>query len=567
MNIESIKNIHSIGSKLNVLYVEDEPIIREEVGALLSRIFGDVDLAYDGQMALEKYSQKEYDLIITDIKMPRLDGISLCQEVLQIKQNQAIIIISAYKEIDQLVSLLDMGVSGFISKPIDVQSFLQKLEVKVKEIYSRKMMIDKYQKIEQRYNENVKTQEVLQKKDLLTSVYNYKYLQECLKNEYKQGALLFNINDFKLINDYYSYVHGNHLLFQVANIFLKEAKKRDYNVFRISGDEFLLLYDGRELNISQLNKDVKEICSILENTRFNLIGIKNINIKVRAGISYSKDRLLEELNIALEYAKKNALTYTNYGEDLSANIKNIVKVKDILSDAIKNSLIIPVYQPIVMVSKDVKYEVLMRIEYEKGRLLTPEKFLSIAKEYNYYNEISEMLVFKAIDIIMKNEKIFSINISYLDMKNTPFMDKLEDKLKKYNIGDRIIFEIVESDIFEDLDIVDSFIKRFKAFNVKIAIDDFGSGYSNFAHIFKLKPNFIKLDGSLISNMLDDASIFTIIKMIINLAHKLNIEIIAEYVSSKEIYEALSSLGVDAMQGYYLGYPDRDIKDLQERYVL
>lgn len=94
--------------------------------------------------------------------------------------------------------------------------------------------------------------------------------------------------------------------------------------------------------------------------------------------------------------------------------------------------------------------------------------------------------------------------------------------------------------------------------MQIAIDDFGSGYSNFAHIFKLNPDYLKLDGSLITNIITDEKIHILVKTVIELAHKLDIKVIAEYVSTKELYDALSILDVDAMQGYYIGYPDKSI---------
>jgi len=224
-------------------------------------------------------------------------------------------------------------------------------------------------------------------------------------------------------------------------------------------------------------------------------------------------------------------------------------------------MIVPVYQPILMLNNDVKYEVLMRIEGSENTLLTPDKFLEIAKAHNYYNEISEMLIFKALERISSREETFSVNISFLDMKNFEFVDRLEKKILEYDIAHRVVFEIIESETLEDMEIVDSFIRRFKSIGIKFAIDDFGSGYSNFAYIFKLNPDFLKLDGSLVLNILSDKSIYTLVESIIDLAHKLNIEVIAEFVSTKEIYDVLSKLGVDAMQGYYLGRPDREIKKI------
>jgi len=562
MNIESIDQLRVLGSSLEVLYVEDDPEIQEQVCKMLAKFFVNIDIAQDGQEAFEKYNAKEYDLILTDIEMPKMDGIELSRRIIEHNSEQSIFIISAHKNPDQLLKLMDIGVSGLILKPIDMQYFVNKLSIKVKEIYANKMMKIHYEKIQKQLNDSSKTYEEMQKKDHLTSVYNYKYLLEYIKNDKNKVAILLNVNSFKLINEYYSHKHGNHLLFQLAYILTIEARKFKYTVFRVSGDEFLLLYDKECLSCSDVNRDAHKLVEKIKAHKFNIIGVKDINIDVRVSYACSKTRLLEELTIALEYGKKCAVPVMGYNEKAKFNmdIENIVEIKSVLKNAVENSLVIPVYQPILMLNHEVKYEVLMRIEHD-GMLLTPDKFLEIAKEHNYYNEISEMLIFKALKNMAKCNNTFSINISYLDIKDSEFIQRLEDKILEYNIANRVVFEIIESDILDDMDIVLAFVTRFKKHNVRIAIDDFGSGYSNFSYIIQLNPDYIKIDGSLIENMLEDKKIYILVKSIIDLAHEIDIEVIAEFISSQELYNALHELGVDAMQGYYLGKPNRILQQV------
>jgi len=564
MTLESIEQIRVLGSSLNILYVEDDLAIREQINALLKRIFINVDLAGNGEEAFEMYEKKSYDLVLTDIEMPKMNGIILSKKIIAKNPQQRILIISAHENIDQLIDLIDIGIDGLILKPVDIGKFIQKINYKVKEIYAYKMMKSHYEEMKIRIGNDEITYDQLKIKDPLTSVYNFSHLQNCIKNDDVQTAVLININDFKLINDYYSHKHGNHLLYQVASILVKYSKQYSFEVFRLSADEFVLLYNKE--NVKSIQSDVEHILKVIENTKFNIIAISDINIQIRLSYTSSNNRLLEELNIGIEYAKKYSKKFVDYEEcsAFSIDLQNIVETKKILKDALQNNMIIPVYQPILLLNKDVKYEVLMRIKDSENRLLTPDKFLDIAKEHNYYNEISEMLIFKALENIAKRDEVFSINISYLDMKNEVFVERLENKLLKCNVAKRVIFEIIESEALDDIGIADAFIKRFKVLGVKFAIDDFGSGYSNFAYVLKLNPDFIKLDGSLIVNLLADNKIHTLVESIIDLAHKLNIEIVAEYVSTQEIYNELLSMGVDAMQGYYLGKPDIEIKTIIQK---
>jgi len=130
---------------------------------------------------------------------------------------------------------------------------------------------------------------------------------------------------------------------------------------------------------------------------------------------------------------------------------------------------------------------------------------------------------------------------------------------EHNIGNRLVFEITENEMIENFEVLNSFVKRFKNLGVKIAIDDFGTGYSNFDRILKVEPNYIKIDGSLIKNIIEDKVSYKIVDIIIKLAHSLNIKVIAEYVYKKEIFDLLCELKVDEFQGYYLGSPSLELK--------
>lgn len=564
MDLNLIKQIRLFGSSITVLYVEDEESIRKQVNKTLLNLFDTVDVAVDGLDALRMHQEKNYDLIITDLKMPNMDGVELCKKLVEINKDQYIVLISAHKEADEVLKLLNIGVSGFLLKPIDMPIMLDKLHSVVKNIYANKMMKYHYEEIEKEVLQNTATsEEELKNRDALTSLYNQKYLLKILNNDVMQWAILININDFRLINDYYSYAHGNHLLFQIAEFLREEAKEYGYGLFRLSNDEFVLLKDEAPSNDEDLKEEAIKISRALDKKRYTLIGVSNVSICVTMGIAKSEHHLLEYLHRSLIHAKKYGLRYAHYEDvpDDRESVKNIIEVKELLKNSIEKDLIIPVYQPIMMRDKKFKYEVLMRIRnsLEGGELLVPALFLEIAKNHSYYNEISQMVIFKAIDkMLVDKEMVFSINFSYADMKNMKLLQKLQDIIVENELGDRLIFEIVESDQLDNIAIVQAFIERFREFGVKIAIDDFGSGYSNFAHIFLLNPDFIKIDASLIKEMLNNSNMYIFVETIITFAHKLGVEVVAEHVSSKELHDALVALDIDAMQGYYIGYPNEMI---------
>ena len=560
MDINLIKQIRLFGSSITVLYVEDEDSIRKQVRKTLLNLFDCVDVATDGVEALSMHKEKKYDLIITDLKMPNMDGVELCKKLVEINKDQSIVLISAHKEADEVLKLLNIGVSGFLLKPIDMPIMLDKLHSVVKNIYANKMMKYHYEEIEKEILENTaSSQEELEHRDALTSLYNQKYFLKIINNETLKWAILININDFRLINDYYSYAHGNHLLFQIAELLRVEAKEYGYGLFRLSNDEFVLLRKETPKDCEELKEEAVNISRALDKKRYTLIGVSNVSVSVTMGIARSQHHLIEYLQRALIHAKRYGLRYAIYGDvpDDRESVKNIIEIKELLKNSIEKDLIIPVYQPIMMKNKEYKYEVLMRIRssQDSANLLSPALFLEIAKNHSYYNEISQMVIFKAIDkMLVDRDIVLSINFSYADMKNIQLLQNLQDKIVQNALGKRLIFEIVESDQLDNINIVKAFIERFRAFDVKFAIDDFGSGYSNFSHIFLLNPDFIKIDGSLIKDMLSNKNMYIFVETIIIFAHKLGVEVVAEHVSTKELHDALVALDIDAMQGYYIGYP-------------
>ena len=140
-----------------------------------------------------------------------------------------------------------------------------------------------------------------------------------------------------------------------------------------------------------------------------------------------------------------------------------------------------------------------------------------------------------------------------DMENSIMKNKIFEMLKNENIAKKITFEILESEI-ANYDIVAEFIKLIKNKGALIAIDDFGSGYSNFERILALEIDYIKIDSSLIKNILTDVNSRLIVELIINFAKKANKKTVAEFVSNEEIFEECKKLGINYFQGFYLDEP-------------
>jgi len=153
---------------------------------------------------------------------------------------------------------------------------------------------------------------------------------------------------------------------------------------------------------------------------------------------------------------------------------------------------------------------------------------------------------------------FSVNLSVEDILNSDVARYIKKTIEEYNVTHKIIFEILESEGIENYEEISDFIKEMKALGCRIAIDDFGSGYSNFEHLLKLNIDYIKIDGSLIKNLETDTNAQVIVETIVNFAKKLNILTVAEFVHNEAVSIKVKELQVDRTQGFFLAEPQEQL---------
>ena len=192
---------------------------------------------------------------------------------------------------------------------------------------------------------------------------------------------------------------------------------------------------------------------------------------------------------------------------------------------------------------------------EQGRVVSPGQFLFIAKNSKYYPDITRTAMRQAMELFAHRVEEFSINLSALDIENKSMRLFLLDSLKEApETASRLTFEIVEQEGVKHIDVLKEFVREVKQYGVNIAIDDFGSGYSNFRTLLDIDVDFLKIDGSLIRNIHTDVSSRNVVETVKTFADKTGIGIIAEYVENEAIFRCLKKMGIQFAQGYYIGKP-------------
>ncbi|PIE43967.1 MAG: hypothetical protein CSA50_03170 [Gammaproteobacteria bacterium] len=395
-------------------------------------------------------------------------------------------------------------------------------------------------------------------KDSLTELGNRTFLLKQIEDKKTRGVLLIDIRNFHTINDLYGESVGNLVLKSFADFLRRHFESP--NIYRLSGNTFAILNVHHRLPeecLAIARKIVRDVQA--ENFYFKKEDtILECDISVAIGISNEiggKDHL-EHADMALNYAKKNHKSIVLYSDSL--NIKQVYEqdlaIVKMVKKALDDDRIVPFFQPVFKGETVSYYESLIRIRAEDGTILSPDRFLDVIKHTTYYSYLTKRIIKKSFALFQQLDSKLAINLSFLDFLNTGTVEYLLRMIKKYDMGRKLIVEILESEIFQDYESTIEHIRRFRALGAKIAIDDFGSGYSNFVHLTIIDPDYIKIDGSLIKNIDTDVKSLAICKAIISFARDLNMKTVAEFIHSKEIYDITTRLKVDKHQGFYLGEP-------------
>lgn len=383
---------------------------------------------------------------------------------------------------------------------------------------------------------------------------------EYISRERDSTLILFDIDDFAKINDFFGYNIGDVLLKNVANCLNREKPTPNTLFYKLPADSYAMLIT-EDFDRSKLVKFIKRILEIISNEFFNCLE-NELNISITIGASQGKYDLLKHANSALSRAKKELKSFIIYdNEDNQDNIigQNLHMIQ-IIKEAITSDRVIPVFQPIVnaQTSRVEKYETLMRIKDEEGLIITPAKFLDISIQAKLYPKLLQEMLDKAFQYYKASNKQFSINFSVDDLLNTQISNSILKMINRDKLGKRIVIELLESQDIDDYKKLNKILEQYRSFGCLIAIDDFGSGYSNFEHILKLHLDIIKIDGSLIKNLDNDKAAQLLVKTIVSFAKEINLKTVAEYVHSASVFRMVRDFGIDYVQGYFIAPPSEHL---------
>ena len=367
--------------------------------------------------------------------------------------------------------------------------------------------------------------------------------------------ILINVDQFRQINDCYGNKVGDEVILELMRRIQSFDPGVVSRLYKLHADEFAMVADGevglaRRTDVGQALHDVCHHAPYSVNDRF-------VRLDVTIGIANGADSLLERADMALTEARRTHASVTHYDDSMSTKqeYENNLRTVGMLRDALTDDAIMPYCQPIVSNARGriEKYECLMRIR-SGAEIITPGSFLEIAKASKLYPELSRRLIVKSFDLFSKNSHDFSLNLSIDDILSADTIGVIRGCLDDCGRCESVVFEILESEGIERYELVSSFIEEMKDRGCGIAIDDFGSGYSNFEHILRLNVDYLKLDSSLVRTLDSDPQAKAIVAPIVSFSKSLGILTVAEFVHSEAVFQEVDGLKIDYSQGHFFGAP-------------
>ncbi len=605
MNYEpEIQEVILSGKSLNVLIVDDSKAVRSAIREILEIGGLQATEACDGKEALESIYNHLPDLVLLDIAMPKMDGISVLKTLRKSysKIQLPIILVALQGSPREMVQALDLGANDYVTKPIDFDvlwarlsnQLMQKqaaeylrsaqytLEKQIKQRTAELKLSNK--QLEKEIEVRLLAEDKLQKQasyDELTGLPNRSLaadrLQQTLvkakRHNLNPSVAFLDLDNFKYINDTFGHAAGDDLLREAAKR-LSECARGSDTVARLGGDEFLLILDDDDnAKTHQPESGVRHVAErIIEafSKPFVIEG-QELNITPSIGFSmYPKDgddsnELMRHADAAMYRSKNEGKnTYCFYSPEMTAQAKLRMNVEVQLRRALERNEFSIQYQPIID-SKSrqiVKAEALLRWDCDELGMITPDYFIPIAEETGIILPIGKWVIKEACQQVKKWRDLgwknicVTVNVSARQFQSdSSLLETVCEALQKNSLSsDAIQLELTEGVLLEETSASAEMMKRIEDIGIKLLIDDFGTGYASLSYLQRYNFDSLKIDRSYIDTVLRSEQDAKLVKAVIAMANSLGMSVVSEGVENKEQLEFLLDANCEFMQGYYFSKP-------------
>ncbi len=413
--------------------------------------------------------------------------------------------------------------------------------------------------------------------DPLTDLPNRRFITDYMTNLIENNenserdehfsVFFIDLNRFKYVNDAHGHSIGDALLKEVARRFKNSCLvTQKATIARFGGDEFVLV-NKLSVNTWSIQECVAKMNQLLE-APFRINGHR-LSIGATAGVAvYPRDGvtpevLIQHADAAMFKAKSQGLNMAFFTQEMAEHATEMVDLQSRLRGALNRGLIQPYYQPLVdlKTGKTIGVEVLARWILEDGSVgPSPAAFIPVAEETGLIWELSESMITQAGKHILEWQDSgvdikYSLNVSARQFADEHFCEHAIQQFERLGIRPKSVqIELTESVLLDNVEHSLGKIEQLKSKGFTIALDDFGTGFASLHYLTVFPLDTLKVDRAFVINIIEDKRQFAIAKAIVNLAHDLDLIVVAEGIETEEQRQVLFDLGCDIGQGYLFSRP-------------
>lgn len=412
----------------------------------------------------------------------------------------------------------------------------------------------------------------------VTGLANKRFFMDLLENQidstevFSRGVLcLVQLRDFKRYNDEHGYTAGDALLTATARALEQVAQQWPRSqLAHLAGADFALLVEEcPEERVAVLAEQlVAALAGLYGACKLDSPDVGHVGIGWFGG-RQSASELLAEADMALRIARREGANGWHFG-GADANrgepVRGAGEWREFIGQAVEQDRIRLQYQPVVACRErqPLHREVLVRIPQDLDRpedspLLTAGLFMPQVESLQMAVDIDKAVIGQLLRMLRdapEERDRYAVNLSLQSITTDGFMTWLAEVLSEYRVqASRLIFELPEYGVVSHIDRVTALLEMLGGFGAKLSIDHFGRSFSSLAYLRSLKVDYLKIDGSFMRSIESDSDNQFFVQALAEIAHGLEIVVIAEAVETEAVWTILPSLHVDGAQGYYIGRPE------------
>lgn len=372
--------------------------------------------------------------------------------------------------------------------------------------------------------------------------------------------LLIELKNFKEYNEQYGYEAGDSLLKNVAQVMTQSIAAFENTVSANKGASFFIVLPGKTKADGEevANHICKQFNDFETKGMSKTKSIANIGVTEFSTKSNQKE-ILSRADMALRSAQTQGVNNWIMAANDQQNVHGAHEWGAIFDKAINQNNIVLHFQEVQnWHTPAVKiYETLLRLPLENNQLISAGVFMPMAERLNQIMALDKLVINNVIERILKSDAnhIFSVNISASAFDDEDFKKWLLERLKSLGKkANRLIIELPEYGVINRIDSIRSFFLKAAELGAKTSIDHYGKNFSSFSYLYNLKCSYLKIDGGFIRGIQESDENQFFVRSLIDIAHSLDILVIAESVETEQEYQTLQQLNVDGVQGYYVGKP-------------